>query len=184
MQELQFAQLDAKALTFAGLSRRRERRVAMWSSLMILVVVSASLIASTVLVELPPVANSVILFLMAVVLAVYIFTGQFLVKDIAVWVGEGTPIAVLYRSDKKILDGARAELLQLAEQIDFRRYYHYRKINPAIGCRRHLLVMAHQKKGDLLLWSEKSRNLKALADLVYQFYLAERIIQADRDSVK
>mgnify|MGYP003627312911 CR=1 FL=1 len=179
MYDFKFSQLDAKVLTFDGVSVSLERKVAMWASLAILVGVSSFLIATAIQLELTKAQSTYVLAAVVGVLIHYSVSGRFLLKDLAAWLGENTPVSILYRKDKKILDRSREELLQVAGKADFRRYIHYQKINPAIGSKRHLLVMAHQRKGDLRAWSDKSTNLKSLADLIFQLHLAEQVIDVD-----
>jgi hypothetical protein len=178
MYPLKFVGLDMDALTFTGLSNTLARRVAAWSSFGILIALVTFLYFVS-LIPNRPLEITVVCFSFFV-LVLYIATGRFMIKDLATLFEEHTPLSVLYRSDKKIISEARDGLMKVADSVDFRHYYEYRKINPAIGSRRHLLVIAHQRKGDLLPWSAHSRNLKALSDLVFQIHLAECVIEQDR----
>ncbi|MEH6814699.1 MAG: hypothetical protein V7677_19365 [Motiliproteus sp.] len=184
MHEYKFNQVDVKALTFNGLSAPLERKVAMWASLLILVGVSSFLLATAMRLNLTPDQNIYAMAIAAAMLAHYAWTGRVVLKDLATWLGGHTPVSILYNRDKRILSRAREELLLVAGKTDLRGYLHYRKINPAIGSKRHLLVLAHQRKGDLRPWTEKSTNLKILADLVYQLHLAEQVVAVDHQQAK
>ena len=153
--DYKFLSVDLSAATFEGLSLSHHRKIAL--------------------------LGTITIFLIGALIH-YIAGGQFIMYSAAQTLARVTPLGVLYRQDKAVFDRAKRELLSIAREVQFRDYLEYGKINPAIRSRSSLVVMAHQKKGDLNQWIGSARNLKQLANLVYQIYLVEQILAQDIES--
>lgn len=177
--ELNFLNTDIKAVTFTGLSLAYQRRLALFVSLAIFLLLGYSGWMTANQLEMVPRANALMMVLAAVILVHYILGNRFLLLTWAKILVEITPLSVLYRHDKNILDISKKECLQIASEVSFDRYLPYAKINPAIKNRDSLLVIAHQRKGDLNDWVKNVRNLKKLANMIYQIHLVEKLIDVD-----
>lgn len=178
--DYKFLNVDMSVATFQGLSLSYQRRIALvatlaiWGGMAYMAIIAGQLLDSGKLVN----EMSIIVILGG--LLHYLAGGEFVILSMAKALLRVTPLGVLYRHDRIILDKAKTELLAIAGQVDFNDYLEYGKINPAIRSRESLLVMAHQKKGDLQEWVRNARNLKHLADLVFQIHLVEQILTEER----
>lgn len=177
--EYRFLNLDLPAATFEGLSLSYQRKVALgatfiiWGGLAFAGFIGAQRVGNNAMAD-----DMAGIFLLGTLLY-YIVSGEFLIRSGAKALLKATPMGVLYRQDRSILDKAKAELLSIASQVSFRDYLGYGKVNPEIRARGSLLVMAHQKKGDLPQWVKNPHNLKLLANLVYQIHLVEKLLAED-----
>ena len=175
-----FINIDISAVTFTGLSLSYQRKIALvaslavWFGLAYLFVVTAN----TMKVNID--AGEVVLAIISATLLSYIFGKSFFITRLTKWLVKCTPLGTLYRHDKRVLNEAKTECLSISSRVKLIDYLEYSKINPTIRSKENLLVMAHQKKGDLHEWIKNARNLKLLANLVYQIHLVEQVIQADR----
>lgn len=178
--EYRFLKLDLPAATFEGLSLSYQRKIALGATFLIWVGLALAGICGAQRIGHSAVAGDVATIFVLGALLYYIVSGEFIILSGTKALLKATPLGVLYRHDRSILDRAKSELLSIAEQVEFRDYLEYGKINPAIRSRGSLLVMAHQKRGDLQKWVGNARNLKQLADLVYQIHLVEQILAEDK----
>jgi len=177
--QYQFLKVDISACTFTGLSLNYQRKVAFFATGAIFVGLLYFGYQLAICLSGIPAADEYGLLLLSAILIHYILTGEMILQTLSRRLLECTPIAVLYRQDKKIVDKAKSELYEISNKIEFIRYLDYGKVNPAIRSKKLLLVIAHQRKGDLQEWTKNVRNLKLLADLVYQIYLVERLLSVD-----
>lgn len=165
-------------ITLQGLSQRGSRFVALAATVLIWCFVGGVLVGLASRLEAAGQADQVGLTMGTCLLLHYILTGRFLFSEMAWRLVAFTPLAALYRSDKKVLDRAREHLLRLSETVSFSRYLDYSKINPSIADPANFEVLGHQKAGTLATWLGDVRNLKVTANLVYQILLVERAILA------
>lgn len=179
--EYRFLNLDLAAAMFEGLSLSYQRKIALGATFLIWIGLAIAGIVGAQRVTDNPVAGDVAAIFVLVTLLYYIVSGEFIILSGAKALLKATPLGVLYRQDRFILDRAKSELLNIAKQVEFKDYLEYAKVNPAIRSRGSLLVIAHQRKGDLQRWVGNARNLKQLADLVYQIHLAEQILAEDKE---
>lgn len=171
--------IDISKITFSGASRSYERKIALLATALIwLGLLYIGYEATNIYGDTPIVQNLAVILIVSMVLQLA-FTGRLWMMKFAHALFYVTPLGVLYRRDKKILKVAKEELLRIAGYIEFKGYSGYGKLNPAIRSGESLAVMTHQEKGDLAKWVNNARNLKKLADLVYQMYLVEQFIILD-----
>lgn len=180
--EFRFLKLDLSAATFEGLSLSYQRKIAVGATFLIWVGIALTGICGAQRIGDSAMADDLAASFVLVTLLYYIVYGEFIILACANALLKATPLGVLYRQDRSILDRAKWELLSIAGQVEFRDYLEYGKINPAIRSRGSLLVMAHQRKGDLQQWIGNARNLKLLANLVYQIYLVEKVLLQDTET--
>ncbi len=178
--EYRFLNLDLPAAMFEGLSLSYQRKVALGATFLIWIGLAITGIVGAQRLSDNAVAGDVTAIFVLGALLHYIVGGEFIILSGAKVLFKATPLGVLYRQDRSILDRAKSELLNIAKQVEFKDYLEYGKINPEIRSRGSLLVIAHQRKGDLQKWVGNARNLKQLADLVYQIHLAEQILAEDK----
>jgi hypothetical protein len=177
--QYKFSSIDISVCTFSGLSHSYQRIVAVAATLAI--VMGLGYFGCRMLAQ---VANSTMadefgIFLFCGILVHYILTGKMILQTLANSLFERTPVAVLFRHDKEIIERARQMLCGIADQIDLYQYLKYGKINPAIHSKKFLLVVARQRRGDINAWLNNIYNLKTMADFVYQIYLVERLLSED-----
>ena len=177
--DYKFLSVDLSAATFEGLSLSHHRKIALLGTITIWLGVGYAFYLAALRLDALGWAEDVASVFLTGALIHYIAGGQFIMYSAARALARVTPLGVLYRQDKTVLDKAKRELLSIAQEVQFRDYLEYGKINPAIRSRSSLVVMAHQKKGDLNQWIGSARNLKQLANLVYQIYLVEQILVQD-----
>lgn len=178
--DYKFLSVDMSAATFEGLSLSCQRRIALVTTLLIWVGVAYTGIVGAQRLGDSKFVEEVAIIALFGALLHCIAGGEFLMLSAAKALLNVTPLGVLYRQDRSVLDKAKAELLAIASRVDFNDYLEYGKINPAIRSRESLLVVAHQRKRDLQEWVRNVRNLKHLADLVYQIHLVEQILTEER----
>lgn len=179
--DFKFLSVDLSAVTFDGLSLSRHRKVALVATVAIWFGVGYIGYCGAIHLNAIGWADNVACLSLLAMVIHYILSGRFFMHSLARALVNVTPLGVLYRKDMVVLHKARAELLSIAHQVQFRDYIKYGKINPSVRSRGSLLVMAHQRKGDLQQWVEKAQNLKQLANLVYQIYLVEEILAHDQN---
>lgn len=169
---------DLAAATFAGLSSSRQRRAAALFSILIWLALAGVCITLALRLD-DNVSDALALSAFSYVLFHFIFFEKNLLKVSSDILFEYLPLAVLVRRDSAVIDKARSELLNVAARLDFKAYLDYGKINPEIRSKQSLLVMAHQEKGDLETWTLQIRNLRCLADLVFQIHLTQMYMQGN-----
>jgi|LGVC01.1.fsa_nt_gb hypothetical protein len=168
--------VNISAATFTGLSLSYQRKIAFFTTLSIWLGVSvAGFTAAHQYGDSQAVTDIAIISLFGMVIH-YIFGGELFLYTLARVLFKLTPLGVLYRHDKAILDRGKVELLEIACSNDLYTYLHYAKINPEIRSAENLQVIVHQKKGDMQEWTKNVKNLKKLANLVYQIHLVERFL--------
>ncbi|UZE97287.1 hypothetical protein [Alkalimarinus alittae] len=176
-----FSGINVSAVTFTGLSLPYHRKIALimslaiWSGFVYLFVMFTDAVRVNIDIE------EMALAAISAMLLNYIFGKAFFMARMAEWLVKRTPLGILYQQDKRVLNQAKAECLSIANRVKFMDYLEYSKINPAIRSKESAVVMAHQRKGDLQDWIKNVRNLKLLANLIYQMYLAELILQNEQD---
>lgn len=174
-----FLNFDIQAATFFGVSKAYQRKLALAMTLTIWFGLAFFISNALETVN----ANSDLEGLLTIgallCLVVGLGGGPFLPLVAARALFSITPMGVLYRNDQIVLDRAKDELFKIAKSVDFSDYLTYGKINPEIRSRKCLLVIAHQKNGDLELWAQRTRNLHQLANLVYQIFLVEERLHSD-----
>jgi len=169
--------IDLNKVQCRGLSSSRHRKIALFSTLTIWGGTGYLLVQLALLLEASGLADEVGLALASTTLIHFIVTGKCVLHAIAKNLVDKTPISILYRRDKAVLSIARAQLLDLADQIVFEDLQSYAKINPAVTVAA-AEVIAHQNEGDLQQWLSAPQNLKAMANHVYQLALVEEAIKA------
>lgn len=170
---------DILAATFNGLSLSYQRKLALISTILIWFVVSYAGFAVTSLIGDSQSVTDISIIALFAMMVHYISGGEFFIYKISRLLFKLTPLGVLYRQDKIILRRAKAELFDIVSNNDLSTYLHYARINPEIRSAANLQVIAHQKKGDLQEWTKNVRNLKKLANLVYQIHLVEQFLSDD-----
>ena len=180
--DYRFLRVDVSAATFKGLSLPYQRKIALVATLSIWLVLGYACCRAALLFEGYDLATDVALIILFGVTNHYILCGQFILQSASKALLDVTPLGVLYRQDRAILDKAKDELLTIVGEVQLRDYLEYGKINPAIRARGSLVVMAHQRKGDLKQWIGNAKNLKLLANLVYQIYLVEKVLLQDSET--
>jgi len=165
---------DISAATFKGLSLSYQRKLALLTTLLIWLGLSfAGLTIANQYADSQSVSDIAIISFFVMVIH-YILGGKFVIYSLAKSLVTITPLGVLYRHDKTIIEKAKTELFKIAQNNDLQVYLHYARINPEIRSAANLQVIAHQKKGDLQEWTKNVKNLKKLANLVYQIHLVEQ----------
>jgi len=168
--------LNIDAITLKGLSRTRQRKAA----LLLTLIIAGSVISMAVyLVSIISSQQSelcVIIILIASSIH-YIIKGRVLLLDIAWALLEITPLGVLYRHDKRILNRCRYHLKQVTDQYELGDYLGYSRVNPTINSKESLEVIRRQRTGNLEGWVKHPVHLKHSANLIYQIYLVERLIE-------
>jgi len=179
--EYKLLNLDLSVITFKGLSRPHQRKIALGLTFLIWIGTASAGIIFVQHIGNNAVANNAAAIFLSFALLDYILGGEFIILSGAKKLLRITPLGILYQQDRYILDRTKSLLISIAEQIKFRDYLVYGKINPAIQSRSSLLVIAHQESGDLRTWVDNFQNLKQLANLVYQIYLIEqRLAEGER----
>ena len=168
--------VNIAAATFKGLSLSYQRKIAFFATLAIWLGVTYFGFSAALQYGESQFATDIAIISSFGMFVHYIFSGKFFLYTLARELGKLTPLAVLYRHDKAILDRGKVELLDIATSNDLNAYLYYARINPEIRSAENLQVLVHQKKGDLLEWTKNVRNLKKLANLVYQIHLVERFL--------
>ena len=164
---------DIAAATFKGLSLSYQRKLALLTTLLIWLGLSfAGLSIANQYADSQSVSDIAIISFFVMVIH-YILGSEFVIYTLAKSLVRITPLGVLYRHDKAILEKAKTELFKIAQNNDLQPYLLYARINPEIRSAANLQVIAHQKKGDLQEWAKNVNNLKQLANLVYQIHLVE-----------
>ena len=174
-----FLSFDIQTITFQGVSRKYQRKLALAFTLGIWVGLTIFAFGLAGTAKTSKELEDVISMSALVCVLVGLFGGPFLPFVAARALFDITPLGVLYRNDQVVLERARAELLRIAKEVNFENYLSYSKINPDIRSKKSLLVMVHQKRGDLGQWVLRTRNLHQLANLVYQIFLVEARLQLD-----
>lgn len=174
-----FLSVDIKSATFTGISLKLQRKLALLVTLVIWVFMGVYALNLISIMNLSRETEDLLTVLAVGCLLVGLAGGPFVPLIAAQALFNHTPLGVVYRKDKVVLERAREELFRIAKTVDFADYLGYGKINPEIRCKKNLLVIAHQKKGDLELWAMRARNLHQLANLVYQIYLVEQLLSSD-----
>lgn len=180
--DFRFLRVNIPAATFDGLSLSYQRKIALVATMGIWIGLGYACYRAALLLEGLHLAEDVACMFLFGIFIHYILSGQFILLSASKTLLDVTPLGVLYRQDRAILDKAKDELLTIAGEVQLRDYLEYGKINPAIRARGSLLVMAHQRKGDLKQWIGNSGNLKLLANLVYQIYLVEKVLLQDSET--
>ena len=168
--------VDAKTITFHGISTRGQRNIALLTTLLIWVGSGFALLNLALLLNAYDVADQAGLFLASALLIHYTLTGRFVFLSIAQWLCRTTPIGVLYRKDMSVLSAAREQLLAVANRVSFADFQSYSRINPLVESPGAATVIEHQNAGDLKHWVADVQNLKVLANLVYQLTLVAQKI--------
>ena len=167
---------DISAATFKGLSLSYQRKLALLTTLLIWLGLSfAGLTIANQHADSQSVSDIVIISFFGMVIH-YILGGEFIIYSLVKSLVRITPLGVLYRRDRAILEKAKVELFQIVQNNDLQLYLLYARINPEIRSAANLQVIEHQKKGDLQEWAKDVRNLKKLANLVYQIHLVEQFL--------
>ena len=174
-----FLEVNIPSATFAGLSYGYQRKLALVVTLLIWAGVSIFLIEFVWVFKDTRFVKHVMPMALLINLCFTILGEPFLPTSAAKLMFNITPLGVVYRHDQKVVDRARAELFRISKRVDFYTYLAYGKINPDINAKKNLLIIAHQKKGDLEIWTGSVRNLHRLADLVYQIYLVEVLLSSE-----
>lgn len=170
---------NISAVTFHGISRSCQRKIALLATILIWAMLGYSGYLAASMLDRVSGVDAVSLLATGAILLSYVLSGKFLPLVAAKFIMAYTPLGVLYRHDMKVIDQAKAECLGISQQVIFAQYLEYAKVNPAIRCKEHQLVIAHQEKGDLESWIKNVRNLKHLSNLIYQIHLVEQVLQAD-----
>ena len=170
---------DISAATFKGLSLSYQRKLALLMTLLIWLGLSfAGLTIANQYADSQSVSDIAIILFFGIAFH-YILCGEFVIYTLSKSLLKITPLGVLYRLDKTIIEKAKTELFKIALNNDFQPYLHYARINPEIRSAANLQVIAHQKKGDLQAWTKNVRNLKKLANLVYQIHLVDQFFSEE-----
>jgi len=178
-----FLNISIKEVKFTGLSPSYLRVVALLASFTIWVAMTYFGFHAALMSENIPSIDAIALLILSVLLVHFIYYKEFVMLTWANYLVKHTPVVVLYLRDRKIINLALIECLSISGKVQFEDYLEYSKVNPAIRSRGNLMVIAHQRKGDLHLWVKNPRNLKKLANLIFQMYLAERFLSDDGDNV-
>ena len=176
---LPFLGIDISVITFKGVSLSYQRKVAMVLTCTIPFGMAYLIYLATLNMEGGERMDYSVLLVFSSVLICYVAGIEYFMYTLAKKLLQVTPLCVLYRQDKIFLDRARTELIAISQQVNFENYLQYSKINPAICTTDTLLVVWHQRKGDLVEWTENVWNLKNLANFVYQIHLAEMILRRE-----
>jgi len=178
-----FTNIDVQKITFQKVSRSYERKIALLATVLIWVGLTYFGYAlAKVYGDVPFIQAIAVLLVISMVLQLAL-TGKLWALQLVLALFNITPIGVLFRRDKEILSAAKKELLKIAQQIEFQGYFVYGRINPEIRSGESQVVIANQKSGNLAQWARNTRNLKKLANLVYQMYLAEQFIIKDANTL-
>lgn len=165
--------IDISATTFKGLSLSYQRKIAFFATLLIWLAISVVLWFVAGQYTNSQITNDIVIILLFGMLIHYIFGGEFFLYYLAKSLFKITPLSILYRQDRVILERAKTELFEITKNNDFYLYLDYARINPEIRSVANLQVISHQKKGDLQEYTKNVINLKKLANLVYQIHLVE-----------
>ena len=177
-----FLGVDIPTITFTGISLPYERKIAVIATLGIWLGIVYGLINIALLAENVPVLEDIAFFMLVGVFFQICLGREIFLLTVSRWLVDYMPIGVLYRQDKFVIEQANSECLSISRQVSLEDYLTYSKINPSIRSPIYLAVFEHQRKGDLEDWVENTKNLKTLADLVYQFYLVESLLSVDMPS--
>jgi hypothetical protein len=170
---------DISAATFKGLSLSYQRKLALLTTLLIWLGLSyAGLSIANQYADSQSVSDIVIISLFGMAIH-YFLGGDFIIYTLMKSLLTITPLSVLYRHDKAILEKAKTELFKIAQNNDLQLYLLYARVNPEIRTAANLQVIEHQKNGDLQEWTKDVRNLKKLANLVYQIHLVEQFFSEE-----
>jgi hypothetical protein len=172
-------EVDIDTATFVGLSLPYQRKVAFWTTLVIWAGTAFFLYSLVSATTEKKMVNDIASIVSLVLMAHYILVGKFLLWSLAEYYFSMTPLAMLFTSDKRIIDAGRKELLRLSHRYAFSSFLEYAKINPSVRTKSALLVILHQQRGDLDKWTQAVPNLHKLADLVYQIYQVEEFLKRD-----
>lgn len=167
-----------KTVTFQGLSSTPARLIAAGASLVICALSAFVLVELCFRFEAAGIADQVGLVAASIILVHYSLSGRFLLADIATWMALRTPVGVLYRNDRKILDRAREVILLLAGQHSLASFLPYSNINPAVARADVFEVFKQQEAGTLQSWLDDTKNLNTAAHLVFQIALVEQALAA------
>ena len=177
--DYKFLTIDMSVVTFYGLSRSYQRRLALMSTLFILAALMGFLGLLPALLVNVSFLDEMTVLIFLITFVHYLLTDKFLFLVMARKLFDITPLGILFTQDMSIIDKAKKELLSISEQFDFQEYQEYGKINPSIRSLTSIEVIKHQKDGTLDTWINKPGNLKRLANLVYQIYLVEEFLDED-----
>ncbi|MDN3385096.1 hypothetical protein QL995_20945 [Pseudoalteromonas sp. APC 3358] len=177
--DYKFINVDIGTLTFAGLSVSIARKIAAIATIAIWVGVAVVFVMAGHKLDSDTWVETLALAMLVLSLLQYIAGKETIFSYVAEWLTRVTPLGVLYRHDKLIIDQARQQLLDIASHTEFERYLPYQKINPAIGTSENMRVIVIQKRGKLNTWVKETGNLKCLADLIYQIHLVEKLLYKD-----
>lgn len=170
---------DISAVTFKGLSLSYQRKLALLTTLLIWLGSSfAGLTIANQYADSQSVSDIAIISFFGMTIH-YILGGKLALYSLTKSLVKITPLGVLYRHDKAILEKAKTELFKIAQNNDLQLYLNYARVNPEIRSAANLQVIEHQKKGDLQEWSKDMRNLKKLANLVYQIHVVEQFFNEE-----
>ncbi len=167
-----------KAVTFQGLSSTPTRLIAAGASLVIWVLSVLLLVELSFRLEAAGIADQVGLVTASIILVHYSLSGRFLLSEIATWLSLHTPVGVLYRNDREVLDKARSKILEVARHQSLANFLPYSNINPAVAHVDGFEVIHQQDAGTLHEWLVDAKNLNKAAHLVYQIALVELAVAA------
>lgn len=142
-------EVDIETATFVGLSLPYQRKVAFWTTLVIWAGTAFFLYSLVSAATEKIMVNDIAAIISLGLVAHYILAGKFLLWSLAEYYFSMTPLAMLYSSDKRIIDAGRKELLRLSRRYELSAFLEYAKINPSVRTKSALLVILHQQRGDL-----------------------------------
>lgn len=167
-----------KTVTFQGLSRTSARLIAAAFSVAIWVMTVIFLVALSFQLEAAGIVDQVGLVAASVILIYYLLAGRILLAQIAHWLALHTPVGVLYRNDREVLEKARTQILEIARHQSLASFLPYSNINPAVAHVDSFEVIEQQEAGTLHEWLGDAKNLNKAAHLVFQIALVEQALAA------
>jgi hypothetical protein len=174
----QFLNIDVDTITFIGISSSTQRMIGLCGTLVATACIMSLIYLSSAMANIH-LGMDEALVAVEILLINYIAGGGPVVHTAMTRLFWITPLGVLYKRDKRVLESAKLELLAIIKDVKLQDYTNYGKINPLICSEESAQIIKEQASGNIEGWIENIHHLKALANMVYQIHLVEALLIKD-----
>jgi len=173
-KSMNFRSADIEAITFAGITTRRQRKLFFRLQLALFILIACIIVfEARSLIDTGSKLLEVIGGL-ALVLLTYVLLWPRRRHQLAGLLEPYSLNAILDTRDAQIIQRAYNEVFRLSKGLNFADALKLREHEPAIGEFIHLKIMAHQRKGLLRRWLINQERLEQTCRFLYLCSVAEQ----------
>ncbi len=171
-----FNSIDMKALKLTGLTDPNLYVIILVISIAIMLFIDVMIFKFYMLIPLTT-TNKVITTLVCIASAIDVFRKKSVVKMLANFTFDVTPIRIVIRDDQIVYDKAIAEIMKISKNISFEGVEVYHQLNKKVSLKTNQEIIRQIKAETLKAWLSEEKNLMDAIELIIECHSTEKILR-------